>query len=118
MREPESSPIPIRLPNTKKRWRRQRASSPRCATTPASLLQLPERFLDRVKVRQFLRRWRLFAILHDAVLIDHKSRARAHRAQAKQVRQQRAVGLRGLFIQVARERDADFFLLRPRLLRE
>jgi hypothetical protein len=82
------------------------------------LFQFRQRRLDGVKVRQVLRRRRLFAVLHHAVLINHERRARCRVAHAREHREHDVVSLNGGFVQVAGERDADFFLFRPGFLRE
>ena len=46
----------------------------------------------RVEVGQVLRRGRLFAVLHHALLINHERRARRHRAQPDEVAEQHAAG--------------------------
>ena len=42
----------------------------------ARLLEFRERFLDGIEIRQFLGRWRLFAVAHDALAVDHEGRPR------------------------------------------
>ena len=82
------------------------------------LLQLRQRRLEGVKIGQILRRRRLFAVLHHALLINHERRARRRVAHAGQHREHDVVGFNHRFVQIAGEGDADFFLLRPGFLRK
>ena len=64
----------------------------------SSLIQLGERFLHCLEIRQIPRRSRLLGVLHGAVLVYHESRARAHAAQTDEVRKQHTVILGRLLI--------------------
>src|SRR5439155_18825743 len=67
----------------------------------SGLLQLPQRLLNGIEVRQIFGRGCLFAVLHGAIAIDHEGGSRAHRTHAEQIRQQRSVSLGNLFIEIA-----------------
>ena len=82
------------------------------------LLQLAEGIANGVEIRQILGGGSLFAVLHDTVLIDDERGARTDGAKADEVGEQNTVSLGGFLIQIAGERDADLFLLRPGFLRE
>jgi hypothetical protein len=82
------------------------------------LLQLRQGFFYGGKVRQILGRGSLLAVLNHPVFIDHKRGPRGCVAYSGKHRKQHVIFLRHDFVQVAGERDADFFLLRPRFLRE
>src|SRR5688500_11941008 len=81
------------------------------------LLELAEGLANGVEIRQVLRGRSLLTVLHDSVFIDDKGGARAHRAQANQIRQQNAISFGGFFVEIAGKGNADLLLLRPGFLR-
>ncbi len=90
----------------------------RFRTAAENLFQFCQRFFYRVEIRQIFWCRGLFAVLHDAIFVDDDGGASGGVPCSRKHRKNHVVIFDDLFVQITGEREADFFLLGPRFLRE